>query len=164
VEGRGFSLFPDENGDDATWRYHMTAVVTKARNRAPVAKRARDREITLPTVTDLLPALLGAHLDAARSASLLDLADADLWSVADQLVAEISAEAYRIKAAIHGTPPIPTASRLSPVVRIRELAHAQRSLAAATESARPGQRIAGDVVRSTIRVGSLSRLISALVC
>jgi hypothetical protein len=69
-----------------------------------------------------------AHLQAGRLVAAMDLGDAALWAGVDAVVAAISAEAYAVAAALSGRPPRRCAGRVPPVVRVRELAAAQRAL------------------------------------
>lgn len=81
-----------------------------------------------------LPAALrAAHLEAADIVAGLDLDDAALWRAADGFVADIAAAAYDFAARLTGDPPVPTAAGVPPVVRVRELAAAQRRLVRALD-------------------------------
>jgi hypothetical protein len=69
-----------------------------------------------------------AHLAAGPQVASLDLDDATLWRRVDGIVAAISAQAYAVAAALSGQPKLRCATRVAPVVRVRELAAAQSAL------------------------------------
>jgi len=72
--------------------------------------------------------LRATHLAAGRLVAALDLGDTALWARLDADVAGISAEAYAVAAALSRQPPRHCATRVPPVVRVRELAAAQSAL------------------------------------
>jgi hypothetical protein len=74
-----------------------------------------------------------AHLDAAALVAELDLDDRRLWRRVDRVVAELAGAAYDLAAALTGTRTGTVAAYVPPVVRVRELASAQRRLFAALE-------------------------------
>jgi hypothetical protein len=76
----------------------------------------------------LAATLRSAHLEAGRLVASLDLDDAALWARVDAVVAGVSAQAYAVAAALSGQPARQCASRVPPVVRVRELAAAQGAL------------------------------------
>lgn len=72
--------------------------------------------------------LQAAHLEVAGIVAEMDLEDTALWRAADGFVADIAAAAYDVAAKLTGDPPVRAAVRVPPVVRVRELAAAQRRL------------------------------------
>jgi hypothetical protein len=72
--------------------------------------------------------LQAAHLEAAGIVAELDLDDTAVWRAADGFVADIAAAAYDVAPKLTGDPPVQVAARVPPVVRVRELATAQRRL------------------------------------
>jgi hypothetical protein len=81
-------------------------------------------------VADVLTDLRKAHLKVAATVAELDLDDAALWRQADGVVAAVSAASYDLAAVMTGGRPGRTATGVRPIVRVRELAVAQRSLLA----------------------------------
>lgn len=79
-------------------------------------------------VADSVAELRDAHLEAAAIIADLDLDDAAQWRHVDGLVAELTAAAYRLTAAVTCEPQHMTATNVPPVVRVREMAMAQRQL------------------------------------
>lgn len=79
-------------------------------------------------LTTALADLRIAHLEAAAVVAELALDDAALWRAADGFVADIAVAAYDVAAKLTGDPPVRAAVRVPPVVRVRELAAAQRRL------------------------------------
>lgn len=71
------------------------------------------------------------HFAAAEIAAELDLDDTNLWRDADAVVAGLSAAAYETAAALVGEAQPAVVAAAPPVVRVRELASAQRRLFAA---------------------------------
>jgi hypothetical protein len=78
--------------------------------------------------SSLAATLRSAHLEAGRLVASLDLDDAALWARVDAVVAGVSAQAYAVAAALSGQPARRCASRVPPIVRVRELAAAQSAL------------------------------------
>jgi hypothetical protein len=81
-------------------------------------------------LTDVLADLRAAHLDVAATVAELDLDDAALWRQADGVVAAVSAASYDLAAVMTGGRPGRPATGVRPIVRVRELAVAQRSMLA----------------------------------
>lgn len=110
-------------------------------------------------------ALHSAHARAAQAAAALDLDDPGVWAAADGLITALAAEAYWLTSRLSGDPPVAPAVRLPPVVRLRELAVAQRALAARLPApADPADQdwFIAHARRSTARVDQLRRLLSYL--
>ena len=101
-----------------------------------------------------------AHHEAAAIVAELDLDDARLWHQAEGIVIEITSAAYAVTSQVSGAPADVTASRVPPIVRVRELATAQRRLFAALDQ-RPllDQQL---VEQSSQRVHSLCRLLRSV--
>src|SRR5215207_7530623 len=106
---------------------------------SPVAPQPRDDPMTTGTMkqvgsrerlTDVLTDLRAAHLEAAATVAELDLDDAALWRQADGVVAAVSAASYDLAAVMTGGRPGRTATGVRPIVRVRELAVAQRGMLA----------------------------------
>jgi hypothetical protein len=85
------------------------------------------------TITSARPSVRAAHLEAAAVVADLDLDDRGLWRRVDRVVAELAGSAYDIAAAVTGTRSGAVAAYVPPVVRVRELASAQRRLFAALD-------------------------------
>jgi hypothetical protein len=83
--------------------------------------------------TENLTDVRAIHLEAAAVVAELDLDDRELWQRVDRVVAELAGAAYDLAAAVTGSPPVTVAAYLPPVVRVRELASAQRRLFAALD-------------------------------
>lgn len=77
--------------------------------------------------------LRAAHLAAAGAVAELHLDDATRWRESDGFVADLTAAAYQLAAELTGSPPGRPAARVPPVVRVRELATAQRRMFAALD-------------------------------
>lgn len=77
---------------------------------------------------DLRAAVRQAHLEAAALVAELDLDDRRHWRRVDRAIAELAAAAYDLAAAVTGTRATTVAAYLPPVVRVSELASAQRRL------------------------------------
>ena len=82
---------------------------------------------------DVRAAVRGAHLEAAALVAELDLDDRHHWRRVDRVVAELAAAAYDLAAAMTGTRATVVAAYVPPVVRVSELASAQRRLFAALD-------------------------------
>jgi hypothetical protein len=91
----------------------------------------RGRRHSRPAATDrtALAELRTAQLEAAAVVASFDLDDTDLWRRVDRTVAGLAAASYRLTAAVTGRAAGATATRVPPVVRVRELAVAQGRLA-----------------------------------
>ncbi|HEY8473119.1 MAG TPA: hypothetical protein VIL37_10870 [Natronosporangium sp.] len=79
-------------------------------------------------ITDTRADVQAAHLEAAALVADLDLDDRRQWLRVDRAIAELAEAAYDLAAAISHTPPRNVAAHVPPVVRISELASAQRQL------------------------------------
>ena len=94
-----------------------------------------------------LPAVLAelhmAHRWAAALTAELDLDHTGLWEQADVIVAELSTEAYHLTAVVTGEPATSAAVRVTPIVRLRELAVAQSRLRAALNAAMQSEQSTG---------------------
>lgn len=89
-----------------------------------------------------------AHLAAAALVADLDLGDRRLWRRVDRTVAELTAAAYRLTAAVTGGRPEPAPRNLPPVVRVRTLAAGQQRLFAALDRyPAPDPALLGPAVR-----------------
>lgn len=97
-----------------------------------------------------------AHGELASTVAMLDVADADVWSSADPAVSEAIAEANAVTEALGGTPLSSPAVGVPPVVRVRELAGAQRRLGTALVERR-GEALGTDELVSAAR-GSVERV------
>jgi hypothetical protein len=89
-----------------------------------------DRASAGRDATKALEDLRVAHHEAAAVVADLDLDDAGLWRAVEGIVTEITAAAYAVSSQVTGAPADATASRVPPIVRVRELATAQRRLLA----------------------------------
>src|SRR5262245_13293339 len=94
---------------------------------------AIDRPSTRRDAPDPLAELRVAHDEAAAIAAELDLDDARLWREVEGIVIEITSAAYAVTSRVTGAPAEVTASLVPPIVRVRELATAQRRLFAAMD-------------------------------
>ena len=105
--------------------------------------------------TEPSAALIGAHSEVAASVAEFDLDDSTLWQQVDSLVADTAGAAYALTEALTDEPAPRPARGVPPVVRVRELATAQRRLLAALDRYPPPD---DDVIDRTIRlVRALSR-------
>jgi hypothetical protein len=100
-------------------------------------------------------ALVSAHTEAIAAVAEFDLDDSTLWQQVDSLVADTAGAAYALTQAVTGEPaPRPTRG-IPAVVRVRELATAQRRLFAALDRNLP---LSDDGIdRATRHVRALSR-------
>jgi hypothetical protein len=81
-----------------------------------------------PPATPAAADIRTAQLHTAAVVAALGLDDPQLWRRVDGMVAELATVAYDLAAAVTGQPPGVAARDVSPVVRARELASAQRRL------------------------------------
>ena len=93
----------------------------------PSARSAQRRE------TEPSAALIVAHSEVAASVAEFDLDDLRLWQQVDSLVADTAGAAYALTEALTGEPTPRPARGVPPVVRVRELATAQRRLLGALD-------------------------------
>jgi hypothetical protein len=84
-------------------------------------------------ITDVRADVRAAHLEAAALVADLDLDDRRHWHRVDRVIAELAAAAYDLAAAVTGTGARTVAAHVPPVVRVSELASAQRRLFAALD-------------------------------
>lgn len=77
---------------------------------------------------DFRAELRAAHLEVAAIVAEFDLGYASLWAKTAAIVSDVVAEANDMTAALTGEPPGTTTTGVPPVVRVRELAAAQRRL------------------------------------
>jgi hypothetical protein len=118
-----------------------------------------------------LPAVLAelgtAHVRAAALAAELDLDHAELWEQADDIVAELSTEAYHLTEVVTGEPTTGAAALAAPIVRLRELAVAQSrllaALTAATHSERSSRTLVTAACRSARRVRMLRERLQLVI-
>lgn len=89
----------------------------------------------MPTaiVNDARTDVREAHLEAAALVAGLDLDDRRQWRRVDRVVAELAGAAYDVAAALTRTRAGVAAAYVPPVVRVAELASAQRRLFAALD-------------------------------
>ncbi|HEX6578572.1 MAG TPA: hypothetical protein VF082_09390 [Jiangellaceae bacterium] len=110
-----------------------------------------------------LPAALAelgtAHVRAAALAAELDLDHTGLWEHADDIVAELSTEAYYVAGVVTGEPATSAAVRVAPIVRLRELAVAQSRLLAALTAAAPSERSTGALLTAADRSARRVRML-----
>ena len=92
-----------------------------------------DRASVRRDATDSLADLRVAHHEAAAIVADLDLDNAGLWREVEGIIIEITAAAYAVTSLVTGAPAEVTASQVPPIVRVRELATAQRRLFAAMD-------------------------------
>jgi hypothetical protein len=105
--------------------------------------------------TEPSAALIGAHSEVAASVAEFDLDDSTLWQQVDSLVADTAGAAYALTEAVTGEPAPRPARGVPAVVRVRELATAQRRLFAALDRNLP---LSDDEIdRATRHVRALSR-------
>lgn len=78
-----------------------------------------------------------AHAEVAHSIAGMDLDDDRLWACMDPVVARVVGEAYAATAALTGQAVGTPATRVPPVVRLRELASAQGRLFTALDRREP---------------------------
>jgi hypothetical protein len=116
-----------------------------------------DRASAGRDATKALEDLRIAHHEAAAIVAELDLDDAGLWREVEGIVTEITAAAYAVSSQVTGAPANATASRVPPIVRVRELATAQRRLFAALDRwPAQDQQV---VEHGSLRVRSLGQLV-----
>jgi hypothetical protein len=84
-------------------------------------------------IDDVRADIRAAHLEAAALVAVLDLDDRRHWRRVDRVVAELAAAAYDLATALTGTRTGVVAAHVPPVVRVSELASAQRRLFAALD-------------------------------
>jgi hypothetical protein len=105
--------------------------------------------------TEPSAALIGAHSEVAASVAEFDLDDSTLWQQVDSLVADTAGAAYALTEAVTGEPAPRPAPGVPAVVRVRELATAQRRLFAALDRNPP---LSDDAIDPATRhVRALSR-------
>jgi len=119
-----------------------------------------DRASVRRDATDSLADLRVAHHEAAAIVADLDLDNAGLWREVEGIIIEITAAAYAVTSLVTGAPAEVTASQVPPIVRVRELATAQRRLFAAMDR-RPAldQQLLERAIR---RVHTLGRLLQCV--
>ena len=100
-------------------------------------------------------ALVSAHTEAIAAVAEFDLDDSTLWQQVDSLVADTAGAAYALTEAVTGEAAPRPAPGVPPVVRVRELATAQRRLLAALDRYPPPDDDVFD--RATELVSVLSR-------
>jgi hypothetical protein len=100
-------------------------------------------------------ALITAHSEARAAVGEFDLDDSGLREQVDSLVADIAGTAYTLTEALTGEPTPRPARGAPPVVRVRELATAQRRLLATLDRSVPPDDAVVD--RATGHVQALSR-------
>jgi hypothetical protein len=123
-----------------------------------VATTADGMETTMAITT-----LRTAHLKAAATAADVDLDDARCWAMAGDMVSAASSAAYDMAAVLTGQRPTTTATEVPPVVRVRELATAQRQLFRALDSLTDAdQRVAERARESASHVGRLGQGLGCL--
>jgi hypothetical protein len=128
----------------------------------------RPRHRAIGDIQAVLTDLRSAHLEFAAAAAGLTPNPAAVWADLDRIIAAASTEAYDLAAVLTGRRATSPARHVPPVVRLRELAVAQRSLswaldhrdradvrtederAAAIRSARQVRRL-GSLLRRQIR-------------
>ena len=111
-------------------------------------------------VADVLADLRTAHLDVAATVAELDLDDAALWRQADGVVAAVTAASYDLAAVMTGGRPGRTATGVRPIVRVRELAVAQRSMLALLDRHRtPDEEL---LEQASQQVGLIGLLLQSL--
>jgi hypothetical protein len=102
-----------------------------------------------------------AHLATADAVAELDLDDALRWRESDGFVADLAAAAYRLTAELTGSPQLQPAARVPPVVRVRELATAQRRLFAALDRhPAPSPEVLGRASRQVQMLGRALRSVA----
>jgi hypothetical protein len=110
-----------------------------------------------------LPAVLAelrmAHLWAAALTAELDLDHPGLWEQADDIVAELSTEAYHLTAVLTGGPATSAAVLVAPIVRLRELAVAQSRLLAALKAAAQSEQSTGTLLTAAYRSARRVRML-----
>jgi hypothetical protein len=110
-----------------------------------------------------LPAVLAelgtAHVRAAALAAELDLDHAGLWEQADDIVAELSTEAYHLTEEVTGKPTPSAAVLAAPIVRLRELAVAQSRLLAALTGATQSEQSTGTLLTAAHRSSRRVRML-----
>jgi hypothetical protein len=84
-------------------------------------------------INDVRADVRDAHLEAAALVAELDLDDRRHWHRVDRVVAELAGAAYDVAAALTGTRARSVAAYVPPVVRVSEVASAQRRLFAALD-------------------------------
>ncbi len=101
---------------------------------------------------DVCADLQAAHLEAAAIVAELDLGDETSWRQANGLVADLTAACYDITAAVSGEPPPVPAIGVPPIVRVRELASAQRRLFAVLDRHPQGAQALVETAVGHVRV------------
>lgn len=128
----------------------------------PVTKPTTRRAAVPEVPPQVRAEVRAAHLEAATFAAELDLGDAALWAKADQIVSDVVTEAHRMTAALTGAPSGITATGAPPIVRVRELATAQRRLFGVLGSRTPEDQLPA-LRKSADRVRGLGRWLEHLV-
>jgi hypothetical protein len=112
----------------------------------------------------LAAAIRAAYREVTALATVLSRADAELWVAVDPVLAELTAQADAMTAALTGTPPPTPAPDLPPAARLGDLVAAQQRLDAALDAV--GSRPPGPLVvaarQSVDRVAALSGWLGAL--
>jgi hypothetical protein len=93
----------------------------------------RPRHRVTGDIQAVLTDLRWAHLEFAGAAADLAPTPTAAWSDLDRIIAAASTEAYDLAAVLTGHPATAPARNVPPVVRLRELAVAQRSLSRALD-------------------------------
>jgi hypothetical protein len=83
---------------------------------------------SVPEDPDFRAVLRAVHLEVAAIIAEFDLGDAALWTKTADIVSDVVTEASNMAALLAGAPSETPAAGLPPVVRVRELAAAQRRL------------------------------------
>lgn len=82
----------------------------------------------VPESLDFRAVLRGVHLEVAAIVAEFDLDDATLWAKTGEIISAVVTEASDMAALLAGAPSGTPATGVPPVVRVRELAAAQRRL------------------------------------
>jgi hypothetical protein len=83
---------------------------------------------SVPEDPDFRAVLRAVHLEVAAIVAEFDLGDATLWTKTAEIVSDVVTEASDMAALLAGAPSETPATGVPPVVRVRELAAAQRRL------------------------------------
>jgi len=83
---------------------------------------------SVPEDPDFRAVLRAVHLEVAAIVAEFDLGDAPLWTKTSEIISDVVTEASDMTALLAGAPSGTPATGVQPVVRVRELAAAQRRL------------------------------------
>lgn len=95
---------------------------------------------SVPEDPDFRAVLRAVHLEVAAIIAEFDLGDTTLWAKTAEIVSDVVTEASDMAALLAGVPSETPATGAPPVVRVRELAAAQRRLFGVLDAETPVDR------------------------